>query len=177
MRVVLLLFLVLLAAGATNAVVVMTHDHIGSAAIQASQGPVQLSASLGGSPLASMTAPGTLIIQGFWFPRSDLSSAEEQAGPIAFALGQNSPNPFRPMTIIPYGVAGIDGSGTQTRMEIFDVDGRLVTRLVDGVLPPGNYQAEWGGRDAIGQPVAAGIYYCRLQSGKQAATKTLVLLK
>jgi hypothetical protein len=177
MRGVFLLLLGLLTAGGARAVVAMTHDQISSAAIVASQGSVELSASLGGSPFASLTAPGILVLQGFWFPRHGFSAAEEQVGAMAFALGQNWPNPFKPATVIPYAVAEAGGSSTPTQMEIYDVDGRLVTRLVDANLPAGTYRAEWNGCDAFGRPVAAGVYYCRLQSGRQEATKTLILLR
>jgi len=177
MKTVFLPLLSLALVGGAQAVVVMTHDHIGSAAIRASTGTVQLSASLGGSPFANLTAPGTMMLQGFWFPIPGVSDAEELRGPIAFALGRNAPNPFNPATTIPYAIPGQCGAGVATRMEIYDVDGRLVTRLVEGDLPAGDYRAEWGGCDAQGRPVAAGVYYCRLQSGRHEATRALILLR
>lgn len=176
-RVLLLLLSLSGVSGGAQATVVMTHDHIGSAGLQANAGTIQLSGSLGGSPFATLTAPGTMILQGFWFPTPSVSDAEGLSGPIAFALGRNAPNPFSPTTIIPYAVAAQGGAGVATRMEIYDVDGRLVSRLVEGELPAGVYRAEWGGCDTQGRPVAAGIYYCRLRSGRHEATRALVLLR
>jgi flagellar hook assembly protein FlgD len=56
--------------------------------------------------------------------------------------------------------------------------GRLVRTLIDGeTRAAGPHEATWDGQDASGQPVAAGVYVCRLESGGQIASQRLTLVK
>jgi len=59
----------------------------------------------------------------------------------------------------------------------FDVSGRLVTRLEQGVRDPGKYRAEWNGRDASGRSVASGVYLYRFAGNAASETRKMVLLK
>ena len=92
----------------------------------------------------------------------------------AFALAQNVPNPFNPRTVIAF---NLDRPGA-VQLRIFDVAGRLVRTLQSGqVLPAGAHETAWEGRDDAGQPVAAGVYHCRLESGGRATVRRLTLIK
>jgi len=42
---------------------------------------------------------------------------------------------------------------------------------------PGEYFADWDGRDERGQKVPSGVYFCRLESGNGALIKKIVRLK
>jgi hypothetical protein len=89
-------------------------------------------------------------------------------------LDQNHPNPFNPSTVIGYTLA----ERAQTTMTIFDAEGRRVRTLVDdAVQGPGRAEAVWNGRDDNDSPVASGVYFYRLTSGKQSMTRKMVLLK
>jgi hypothetical protein len=91
---------------------------------------------------------------------------------LTFGLMQNEPNPFSEMTVIPY---QLQRSGPM-RLEVLDLAGRLVKRLVDDKRVPGTYRVVWDGRDEHGTRVASGIYFCRLLEGSQSQTgKTTVL--
>jgi len=92
---------------------------------------------------------------------------------VATALRQNRPNPFNPVTAIPYSLA----SAGEVSLDIFDPAGRVVRRLVDGVQTAGVHTAQWDGRDNRGVPVASGVYFCRLRAGKVIDTRRIVLLK
>jgi hypothetical protein len=94
--------------------------------------------------------------------------------PKAFALYQNSPNPFNPTTVIRYDVPD---EGTQISLRIYDVTGRLIRTLVDGSVPPGQQSVTWDGVDGHGNQVSTGIYFYRLQVGGTTLTKKMVLLK
>ena len=74
-----------------------------------------------------------------------------------------SPNPFTRVTAVAYALP----AGGAVRLGIFDVAGRRIATLVDGVQPAGRHVASWDGRDASGFPVAAGVYLVRLESGGQ----------
>ncbi|MHB8080344.1 MAG: C25 family cysteine peptidase, partial [Candidatus Krumholzibacteriia bacterium] len=63
--------------------------------------------------------------------------------PSAASLEGNRPNPFNPRTRIDFVLPG--PGAVRTQLTVYDVRGRRVARLVDGVLPPGRDSREWGG--------------------------------
>lgn len=88
-------------------------------------------------------------------------------------LHQNYPNPFNPATTISFELAATG----RVRLDVFDVAGRRVATLVDGMRAAGPHQAAWNGRDGNGQPVSSGLYFYRLLAGGTSQTKKMVLLK
>jgi hypothetical protein len=102
-----------------------------------------------------------------------LAGSAAQLVPARVALGVNRPNPFNPSTVIPFElpVAG------QVTLEIYDVRGRLVRRLVNGQLPAGFHSATWDGRDHSGRGVASGLYLSMLRAGGETITRKLTLLR
>jgi hypothetical protein len=103
--------------------------------------------------------------------------------PRAFALGQNYPNPFNPVTTIAFEIpddAGVGVAGRGGRhvvLDIFDVRGRRVRRLVDAALDPGRHEIAWDGRDGRGDPVPSGVYIYSLRAGDRSAARKMILLK
>jgi hypothetical protein len=93
--------------------------------------------------------------------------------PTDFALHQNYPNPFNPSTTILY---ELPHRGHVT-LDIFNILGRRVDRLVDQVVPAGAHEVTWDGRDQSGAPVASGLYLYRLSSGAGVQTRKMLLLK
>jgi hypothetical protein len=97
--------------------------------------------------------------------------------PSAF-LGQNMPNPFNPMTRIEYGVPRVGTPGpVPVQINIYDVKGRHVRRLVHGTQEPGVYTTLWDGRDDRGTAVHSGVFFYRLQAGSTTRTRKMVLLR
>jgi subtilisin-like proprotein convertase family protein len=97
------------------------------------------------------------------------------AGSVAapFGLAAPRPNPFAGRTELRFRLP----EGGSARLEIFDVSGRRVRTLVDRALPAGPHTAAWDGRDASGQPVAAGIYFVRLAAGDRRAMQRVSLVR
>jgi flagellar hook assembly protein FlgD len=62
-------------------------------------------------------------------------------------------------------------------LDIFDVKGRRVKTLINGIKPAGRYKAQWNGRNSRGNSVSSGVYYYRLAAGKKIITKKLVLMR
>jgi len=89
------------------------------------------------------------------------------------ALRQNSPNPFNPSTTISYYLP----QRTRVRLDVYDVSGRLVARLADGDQTTGEKAVRWDGRNMRGERASSGVYYCRLQAGKQVISRKMVLLR
>jgi hypothetical protein len=96
---------------------------------------------------------------------------------VSASLGAAYPNPFNPMTRIPYQTA-LEGGSQMVRLEILDVRGRVVRTIVNTTLPAG-YQGEavWDGLDSTGQRVPSGAYMSRLQVGKFSQSRLLTLVK
>ncbi len=89
------------------------------------------------------------------------------------ALHQNSPNPFNPSTTISYYLP----ERMQVRLDVYDVSGRLVARLADGEQERGDKVVQWDGRGMRGERASSGVYYYRLQAGKEVISRTMVLLR
>ncbi len=90
-----------------------------------------------------------------------------------FALEQNHPNPFNPVTRIDFSLARAE----QVTVALYDVSGRLVRTLVDRRLGAGVHSTEWDGRDKGGNAVAGGVYFYRLTAGNRTLTRKAVLFK
>ncbi|MFQ5511741.1 MAG: M14 family zinc carboxypeptidase [Candidatus Krumholzibacteriia bacterium] len=98
--------------------------------------------------------------------------------PVASHLGPNFPNPFNPVTHIPYTVASPRGGPVPVRLSIYDVSGARVATLVERDVAPGTYQAVWNGVDAGGRPLASGVYFAHLTvAGTTVPVRKVVLLK
>ena len=98
--------------------------------------------------------------------------------PSGFTLHQNYPNPFNPSTTIKFEIGlGEDGGNQEAHLDIFNILGQHVTTLVDGILPPGEYDVTWDATDKTGQRVATGIYLYRLRVGDERKSKKMLFLK
>jgi len=63
-------------------------------------------------------------------------------------------------------------------LDIYDVNGALIKRLVNNKKTSGRHYIEWDGTNDSGRPVAAGIYFYRLiASGNIIDTRKMILLK
>lgn len=92
----------------------------------------------------------------------------------ALRLYQNYPNPFNPGTRISFDLPAAE----TVWLEIFDVTGKLVRRVVGGEkMPPGTYIEYWDGTNEHGEKVASGVYYYRLKVGKSLQKRKMVVLQ
>jgi hypothetical protein len=99
---------------------------------------------------------------------------DERDLPQAVVLDGNVPNPFNPTTTLRFQLP----RAAQVNLEILDVSGRRVRRLVAGeTYPAGRHEVVWRGRDDSGRTVAAGAYLSRLRADGDVLTGRLLLLK
>lgn len=63
-----------------------------------------------------------------------------------------------------------------TRLEILDVNGRRLTTLVEGRLPPGDHERRWDGRIDGGSRAAPGVYFVRMRVAGGSRTRALAWL-
>lgn len=101
----------------------------------------------------------------------DYSSGENT--PLVFRLVGNAPNPFNPVTKIAYHVP----HESEVTIRVYDVSGRVVTTLVDGVSEPGRHVAVWNGRNDQGEVVGSGIYFCSMEAPDFHESRKMTLLK
>ena len=98
--------------------------------------------------------------------------------PEATVLHANYPNPFNPETWIPYQLA----KPADVSISIYAADGQLVQTLALGLQPAGIHEnrgraAYWDGRNALGEPVASGLYFYTLSAGDFTATRKMLIVK
>ena len=93
--------------------------------------------------------------------------------PNKLVLHQNYPNPFNPRTVIHYDVP----ETAQVRLVIYDILGRNIRTLVNGVQEPGYKTVTWNGADDGGRPVSAGMYIVTMASGSHRFVRKMVFLK
>ncbi len=107
--------------------------------------------------------------QGFPNPFDIISTgAETTPIPEEFIVLGNYPNPFNPTTTFEYALPERD----HVVLNIFDLQGRLVNTLVDGLQDAGIHRVVF---DAA--HLASGIYLYRLSAGHQTISGKMVLLK
>ena len=63
------------------------------------------------------------------------------------------------------------------RLDIYDVAGQRVRRLIEGKLDGGYHEAVWDGRDASGFNAASGVYFVRLRAGQFQQTRPMALIR
>jgi C1A family cysteine protease len=85
----------------------------------------------------------------------------------------NYPNPFLSETSIEYELS----QGSQVSLVIYDVLGRKINTLVDGVQSAGNKRVIWNGTDGDDCKVNAGIYICILRRGNQISSQKMLLIE
>lgn len=130
----------------------------------------QLSASelvAGDRPMSATRAPRfRIVIQDPDRMHTDQPSGLPSADlPV---LAQNFPNPFNPQTTIRFSLP----ESAPVRLEVYDMLGRRVALLVDGVLGAGWHDAQF---DA--SHLSSGMYGYRLTVGSQSIGRSMLLLR
>ena len=93
--------------------------------------------------------------------------------PEVYALGQNYPNPFNPSTQIRYALP----EQSQVVLTVYDMLGRKVRTLVNGVQDAGYRTVMWNATSDMGTPVSAGMYIYTIRANEFYQVKKMILLK
>ncbi len=97
------------------------------------------------------------------------SSNEDGAGlPLAYELQQSYPNPFSDHTTIRFALP----KASVATLRVYDVLGRQVDELVDGLLPAGYHEVAFDG-----SRVASGLYVYRLETEDYVAIRQMMRVK
>jgi photosystem II stability/assembly factor-like uncharacterized protein len=93
--------------------------------------------------------------------------------PDRFSMSQNYPNPFNSGTVIRY---TLPHAGSVV-LAVYNLDGKLVDRLVETVQNAGEHTVRWNGEDLGKKPVSTGIYLYHLRFGGLALKGKMMLLR
>jgi creatinine amidohydrolase len=140
-----------------------------------------------GDPANYLVAPGkgtTSFLAEYWaksiissMPVTSVPSSSNQALPKESKLLQNYPNPFNPSTTIEFQIPPTPFSekgerGGFVSLKVYDTLGQEVATLVDEYKHPGSYSARWNA-----EGMSSGVYFYRLETGKNVQVKKLTLVK
>jgi hypothetical protein len=90
---------------------------------------------------------------------------------ISFPMLNIEPNPFKTQTVIRY---SLPANSYNSSLEIYDATGRFVTSPQPQVT---SNCFVWDGRDANGQKVKNGVYFCCLTTDNQIVKKRITVLR
>ena len=116
----------------------------------------------------SSNGPWSLVIDAGW-----MLSTDEDLLPQEFALHNNYPNPFNPITNIRYDIPEV----SDVRIDIYNINGQRVRTLVSREHQPGRYKIQWNATNEFGSPVASGMYIYKIHAKDFTSVKKLLLMK
>ena len=92
----------------------------------------------------------------------------QNAVPDEYSLIQNYPNPFNPSTTISFSVP----TNGHVTINVFDINGRLVSTLLDDTMSSGYHNVTWDAAD-----MSAGLYIYTLQAKGISLSNKMILMK
>jgi len=127
-----------------------------------------------GDPSLALDTDNTVADMGAFYYSHIAAGTPERLVAKGVYLGQNTPNPFNPATMIHFS----QDTASPVRLEILDIAGRRVRRLIAGQqMAAGDHTVLWNGRDEAGRAVSSGVYFYRLETVGASFTKTMTLVR
>ncbi len=135
-------------------------------------GPYQVASVLvDAEPVDLRFDPGDWILRWNQYPDVATSSPTPRMQPLT--LLPNVPNPFNPSTRLRFRTPG----SVPVQLRILDLRGRLVRSEALGILPVGEHEWTWRGRDTEGRGVASGVYTVILEADGTRQARRITLVK
>ena len=108
-------------------------------------------------------------------PITDVRSAQEL--PARFVVHPNYPNPFNPSTVVSFEVP----AAAEVAVVVYDILGREVVRLFDGLCAAGFHRVVWDTRATPGLSASSGVYYVRVTAAAGGSvvseSRSMLLIK
>jgi hypothetical protein len=98
---------------------------------------------------------------------------EDTINPFSTQLFTNFPNPFNPETTIAFSLSNMEN----VEINVYNVRGQLVRRLVSGEHAAGRHSVVWNGRDDSNRQVSSGVYFYKMKAGEFTAIQKMLLMK
>jgi endonuclease/exonuclease/phosphatase family metal-dependent hydrolase len=119
----------------------------------------------GAASLSDLTVTLTAYVE------SGTSVPGDASAPLGLALA--SRNPFATQADLVLSLP----DARDSRIDVYDVRGRLVTTLLSRRLPAGEHNVTWNGTDRSGRNVSSGIYFVRASAGDWLGSMKLVRMR
>lgn len=123
--------------------------------------------------ISSLSSPTIYDYSVYFTISNEVAIDDPLVTPLVTALEEVFPNPFKKDTTIKYSVKETGNLS----LEIYDVKGRLVRRLINSKSASGTFSTIWNGTDESGNQLSNGIYYLQMKTGTYQTTRKLVLLR
>jgi hypothetical protein len=109
------------------------------------------------------------VVVEHFFP-ADAVAGDAQPGflPETVVLSQNFPNPFNPTTTIEFTLP----YPQKIRLTVYNLRGQQVMTMVNGFEDAGRHKVQLDGSQ-----LASGLYFYRLDAGRQTVTRKMLLVK
>lgn len=92
----------------------------------------------------------------------------------AIAFLKNAyPNPFNPSTTISFDVV----TPCNVSINIYNIKGQLVKKLVDEAYNKGTHSIVWNGKDNNNNLCTSGVYFYKMQAGHYSQSKKMMMIK
>ncbi len=95
----------------------------------------------------------------------------------ASGLGVIYPNPFSESITINFEIADNDEGLNKVLLKVYDMEGRLVSTLIDQLMQMGRYTIIWDGKNGQGGRVPYGTYFVLFRTGSVEETGKIMLIR
>jgi hypothetical protein len=102
------------------------------------------------------------------------SEQEPHDLPFVNSLKHNYPNPFNPFTTIFFSTASDE---YPTSINIYNIKGQKVITLIDEIIPAGNHQITWNGKNQSQKSAPSGLYLYSMKNGNFSSQKKMIMIK
>ena len=93
--------------------------------------------------------------------------------PETFMLYQNSPNPFNPITTIPFDLK----ENTFVQLVVYNIIGQKIKTILNKNMKIGSYKMNWDARNDLGEKVSSGVYFYQLKLKNRTFSRKMILIK
>ncbi len=125
------------------------------------------------TPAARNTLMDNILV---WFGIDLVTGVDNKVvRPLAPNNLHNHPNPFNPSTEIAFVIDG--NRQASVTVDVYNLTGKKIRTLHQGILDPGAHSLSWDGRSDIGRISASGVYFARVQMGDHLQTLKMTLTK
>ncbi len=107
------------------------------------------------------------------FDATQLGKSEAKEKPLSLKLYRIYPQPAVNELTIKFDIP----QKQKVELNIYDIQGRLISTLVSGVLNRGTYIYRWRGRNTKGQKVSCGVYIIKLKTNSKTLTDRVIYLR
>ncbi|MFN8586848.1 MAG: FlgD immunoglobulin-like domain containing protein [Candidatus Eisenbacteria bacterium] len=140
----------------------------------ASGGGWTLGATIGQHDAGTLASGAFTLRGGFWIGGSPGAlGVDDTATPLAFRFLPAWPNPVRADARVAFELP----RASHAALSVFDVSGRVARRVDYGVLQPGRHERTWNADDEDGRPLPNGVYFLRLDTGRDHGVHRVVVVR